>query len=120
MNFQGQVNLARQAVLNSLSRLTRASATIAMPNSKEIDISPLVEIEIDKNASGAGACGSDLIKWRVRDVTAELFGFGTWTRVLRRVMKYDGVSGWLARFYVSHSKSLPLRARRVLDRCLGM
>jgi len=47
--------------------------------------------------------GSDVLSMCVTVAVAELFGPKLWTAVDKTVIGYDGLKGWVANFYASHS-----------------
>jgi hypothetical protein len=49
--------------------------------------------------------GSDMIFLRVTESVAELFGPGCWSAIDKKAVDYDGLRGWVANFYATHSVS---------------
>ncbi|WP_084534350.1 hypothetical protein [Paraburkholderia dilworthii] len=93
---------AHKAIRASLLRLSFAQMRLRCQR-MNIEIPKLLSVTFEDGEAGGDFKGSDMLLLRVTVSVAELFGPGAWTAVAREVVRYDGLTGWLASFYASHS-----------------
>lgn len=94
---------SHRAILASLVRLSNTGVEIRHKGI-DIKISHLLHVVIEDTHPKLKGRGSILLG--VPYTLAELFGPGSWTGVNRNAVRFDGLLGWLASFYGSHSKAL--------------
>ena len=93
---------AHRAVRASLLRLSFAQMRLRYKR-MNIEVPKLLSVSFEDGDAGGDSKGSDLLMLRVSVSIAELFGSGAWTAVSKDAAAYDGLMGWLASFYASHS-----------------
>lgn len=72
----------------------------------DIEVPKLLSVSFDDGSAAGGEMqGSDKLLLRVTEPIAELFGVACWTAVNKTAVDYDGLRGWLANFYATHSKA---------------
>ncbi len=94
----------------SLTRLSLAGISMRFKG-EDFAVSKLIFFDFEKDEDLAGKVkGSDVLSLCVTVAVAELFGPKLWTAVDKTVIGYDGLKGWVANFYASHSgpRWLPL------------
>lgn len=91
------------AIRNSLLRLGSAKICVRT-NQINTDLPKLLAVNFENGEIGNDLKGSDLLRIQVPESVAELFGPGAWTTVEIEAVRYNGLKGWLASFYASHSK----------------
>lgn len=91
-----------KAVRASLLRLSMAQLRLRL-NRWNLEVPKLLTVSFEDGAIDGNYMASDLLNLRVNERVAELFGPGAWTAVDKDAAAYDGLKGWLASFYASHS-----------------
>lgn len=91
-----------KAIRASLLRLSFAQMRLRF-NRLNLEVPKLLTVSFADGEVGEGFKGSDILLLRVTESVAELFGPGAWTAVDKEAVSYDGLMGWLASFYASHS-----------------
>ncbi len=91
-----------KAVRASLLRLSMAQLRLRL-NRWNLEVPKLLTVSFEDGAIDGNYMASDLLNLRVNERVAELFGPGGWTAVDKEAAAYDGLKGWLANFYASHS-----------------
>ncbi|MFM0543736.1 plasmid replication initiator TrfA [Paraburkholderia strydomiana] len=101
---------AHRAVRASLLRLSFAQMRLRYKR-MNIEVPKLLSVSFEDGDGGGDFKGSDLLMLRVSESIAELFGWGAWTALSKDAAAYDGLTGWLASFYASHSLAqwLPIK-----------
>lgn len=99
------------AIRNSLLRLGSAKICVRT-NQIDTDLPKLLAVNFENVEIGNDLKGSDILRIQVPESVAELFGPGAWTTVETEAVRYNGLKGWLASFYATHSKKqwLPVEA----------
>jgi hypothetical protein len=107
---------AHRAVRASLLRLSFAQMRLRYKR-MNIEVPKLLSVSFEDADASGDFKGSDLLMLRVSVSVAELFGPGAWTAVSKDAAAYDGLTGWLASFYASHSLAqwLPIKPLRQLS-----
>lgn len=107
---------AHKAIRASLLRLTFAQMRLRY-NRMNIEVPKLLSVTFEDGEAGGDFKGGDMLMLRVTVSVAELFGPGAWTSVAKEAVGYDGLRGWLASFYASHSgpQWLPLKRLYLLS-----
>ncbi|WP_217709370.1 plasmid replication initiator TrfA [Paraburkholderia atlantica] len=93
---------AHRAIRASLLRLSFAQMRLRYQR-MNIEVPKLLSVTFEDGEAGGDFKGSDMLLLRVTASVAELFGPGAWTAVAKEAVGYDGLTGWLASFYASHS-----------------
>ncbi|MBP4050899.1 hypothetical protein J9978_15530 [Chromobacterium violaceum] len=93
---------SHKAIRASLLRLSFAQMRLRF-NRLNLEVPKLLTVSFADGEAGEDFKGSDMLLLRVTESVAELFGPGTWTAVDKEAVGYDGLMGWLASFYASHS-----------------
>lgn len=92
-----------QAVLASLLRLSFAQLRLRY-SERTIEVPKLLTVSFG-DAGRTGALEGREFLLMITQPVAELFGEARWSQVSRVASNYDGLRGWLASFYASHSKA---------------
>ncbi|MCS3390380.1 plasmid replication initiator TrfA [Burkholderia thailandensis] len=103
---------AHKAIRASLLRLSFAQMRLRY-NRMNIEVPKLLSVTFEDGETGGDFKGSDMLLLRVTVSVAELFGPGAWTAVDKEAVGYDGLMGWLASFYASHSVAQWLPVERL-------
>ena len=93
-----------KALKASLLRLSFAQMRMRV-NRFNLEVPKLLSLSFEDGVTAGDYSGSDMLLLRVTESVAELFGPGAWTAVESAAVDYDGLKGWLASFYASHSGS---------------
>ncbi|QZA82268.1 hypothetical protein [Deefgea piscis] len=94
---------SHKAIRASLLRLSFAQLRLRI-NRMNIEIPKLLAINFEDGEPTGNFRASDKMALRVTKSFAELFGPNEWTSISKKASSYDGLKGWLACFYTSHSK----------------
>lgn len=97
----GYTSTTHRAIRASLLRLSFAQLRMRY-DEVNYELPKLLAVSFEDKLK---AKGSDIIWFQVTESVAELFGPGKWTAVDSVVSDYDGLKGWLANFYASHSEA---------------
>ncbi|MFX1715546.1 hypothetical protein [Paraburkholderia sp. A1RO-5L] len=103
---------AHKAIRASLLRLSFAQMRLRYQR-MNIEVPKLLSVTFEDGEADGDFKGSDVLLLRVTASVAELFGPGAWTAVAREAVRYDGLTGWLASFYASHSVPQWLSVKRL-------
>lgn len=93
-----------RAIRASLLRLSLAQIRLRT-DGWNLEIPKLLTVSFKDGDCSGRYTGSDQLLFKVSVSVAGLFGPKSWTAVDKEVVGYDGLLGWLANFYASHSKS---------------
>ena len=93
---------SHKAIRASLLRLSFAQMRLRY-NRMNLEVPKFLAVSFADGETGEEFKGSDMLLLRVTESVAELFGPGAWTAVDKEAVSYDGLMGWLASFYASHS-----------------
>lgn len=78
-----------------------------------IEVPKLLSVSFEDGEPTGDMHGSDMLLLRITEPVAELFGEAQWTAVDKAALDYDGLRGWLAGFYASHTKAQWLPVERL-------
>lgn len=103
-----------KAIRDSLLRLSAAHIRI---RSEKInaELPKLLVTRFDDGFASNNYIASDKISFQVPEAVAELFGPGEWAAIEVDVSRYDGLKGWLAHFYATHSAAKWLHLTTLYD-----
>lgn len=91
------------AIRASLLRLSFAQLRLRH-ESLNIEVPKLLSVTFEDGGSSGEMHGGELLL-RITVPVADLFGVASWSTVHKTASDYDGLRGWLANFYASHSKA---------------
>lgn len=94
---------SHEAIRESLIRLSGAGIELRQKG-QDVKIPHLLNIKFEQDNTYQEFKGSDSFTLSVPVALASLFGPGAWTTVDKRAVRFDGLQGWIASFYASHSR----------------
>ena len=92
------------AIRASLLRLSFARLHLRY-GGLDIVVPNLLSVTFEDGGPSGEMHGRDLLLLRITEPVAELFGKARWSAVDKAASDYDGLRGWLANFYASHSRA---------------
>ena len=92
------------AIRASLLRLSFAQLRLRYGR-LNIEVPKLLSVTFEDGGPSGDMHGRDQLLLRITEPVADLFGVASWSTVHKAASDYDGLRGWLAHFYASHSRA---------------